>query len=266
MSTRNLSRSQRDAASQFAAVTGAPTAVAVQCLQLSDWTLDRAVDYYYSSGMSSHSKTSKTRVDRSALRRFFERYKDANSDAILAEGILRLCEDIDVQPEDVVMLVLSWHLKADTVGEWSRADFESGMDQLGVDSVEKLKTVLPRLRGELDKPALFREIYNFAYLLAREKGQKCVQLDMALAMWELLISPTRWSHIPDWLDFIRTHHKRAISKDTWTQLYDFIDSIDGDFSNYDENGAWPYLLDEFVAHQRKQLSKGNEGKELENGA
>jgi DCN1-like protein 1/2 len=42
-------------------------------------------------------------------------------------------------------------------------------------------------------------------------------------MWKLLLGETRpWPLLEDWSEFLQKHHNRAISKDTWVQLYDFI--------------------------------------------
>ncbi|KAJ3700593.1 hypothetical protein LUZ61_004298 [Rhynchospora tenuis] len=43
-------------------------------------------------------------------------------------------------------------------------------------------------------------------------------------------------------------HKKVISRDTWSQLLEFVKTIDPQLSNYDEEGAWPYLIDEFVEY------------------
>ena len=57
---------------------------------------------------------------------------------------------------------------------------------------------------------------------SREKGQKCVQLDTALAVWQLLFSQMQWPLGGDWIDFVQKQHGRAISRDTWMQLLDFV--------------------------------------------
>lgn len=35
-------------------------------------------------------------------------------------------------------------------------------------------------------------------------------------------------------------------------MFDVIQTVKADFSNYDDNSAWPYLLDEFVDHVKEQ--------------
>jgi hypothetical protein len=79
-----------------------------------------------------------------------------------------------------------------------------------------------RRPAALTAPARAQEIYNFAYLWSREKGQKCVQLDMATAMWRLLFTARPWPLCGAWCAFLEKHHGRAVSRDTWVQLLVFV--------------------------------------------
>lgn len=64
--------------------------------------------------------------------------------------------------------MLSWHLNAATMCEYSRDEFVGGLQQLGCDSLDKLKRKLPELRAELRDPNKWRDIYNYAFNWAKE--------------------------------------------------------------------------------------------------
>ncbi len=69
------------------------------------------------------------------------------------------------------MLVLSWHFKAATMCEFSKEEFVSGMQRLGCDSLERVKTKLPEMRRELRDEAKFRQIYDYAYMCDAQISQ-----------------------------------------------------------------------------------------------
>ncbi|KAI8109646.1 hypothetical protein M9434_000927 [Picochlorum sp. BPE23] len=192
-----------------------------------------------------------------ALHDLYLEYEDKTAKKVLAEGIIRFCEDIGIAPEDVVMIVICWHMDAQTMGEFTEEEFEGGLEDIGVDSITSLKAAIPSLRKELNDRKKFKEIYEYAFMFSRENNQKCLQLDVALSVWPLLITKEKWKYIDLWCEFLQEHHKKAISKDTWTQLLDFIDVMDDTFSQYDPTGAWPYLIDEFVALVKEQGKIGN---------
>ncbi|EER89486.1 hypothetical protein BDA96_10G116800 [Sorghum bicolor] len=236
-----LGRGNRDKVQQFMTITGASEKVALQALKASDWHLEGAFDFFYSQPQISA-------VNTRHLEDIFNRYKEPDGDMIMVEGISQLCNDLQVDPQDIVMLVISWHMKAATMCEFTRQEFIGGLQSIGVDSIEKFRGKLPSLRAELKDDNKFRDIYNFAFTWAREKGQKSLSLETAIGMWQLLFAERNWPLLEHWCQFLQVRHNKAISRDTWAQLLEFVKTIDPQLSNYDDEGAWPYLIDEFVEY------------------
>lgn len=46
--------------------------------------------------------------------------------------------------------------------------------------------------------------------------------------------------------------RHDVSKDTWNMLLDFLEEIGGDVNNFEEDGPWPVIIDEFVAWEKEK--------------
>ncbi|KAL5525275.1 DCN1 [Sanghuangporus sanghuang] len=268
---------------QFCNVTGASTKDARKFLEKYK-RLDSAIDNYYNDpnqfGGGGGSK--RAEADRSArLSAIFDKYKDPESDDILIDGTIKLCEDLEVNPEDVVLLAIAYELKAPSMGRWTRKGWIDGWRNLGQDTIEGMRKTLSILSHKLASDArYFQQVYNYTFDFARSEGQRSLALDDAQGFWSLLIPHglsdgalrheiedddedeamatdeegwkpeyTNW-----WFEFLREKGGKGVSKDTWQMFLEFVRVIDAKFEKYDETAAWPSTIDDFVAWAReKQL-------------
>ena len=87
-------------------------------------------------------------------------------------------------------------------------------------------------------------MYKFTYDFARDKSFKNLQLEIALDLWELLLS-SKCKFLSDWVDFLKTEKTelQVIQKDTWNMILELIEATQGDFKNFQDDGSWPPLID-----------------------
>lgn len=201
------------------------------------------------------NKSDDTVFSMKKLEDLFNQYKE-DEDTIGPNGVERFCGDLGVAPEDVVVLVLAWHLGAEEMGYFHRTQFVDGFAKLGLDTIPKMKNHLKTFRQELDDPTKFKEIYRFAFLLAREGEQKFLDLASASQMLDLILGE-KYPHTALFQQFLSEQKSyKALNMDQWMSFLEFSRTIKKDFSNYDENGAWPVLLDEYAEWYREKEKSG----------
>ncbi|TXT15898.1 hypothetical protein VHUM_00401 [Vanrija humicola] len=194
---------------------------------------------------------------------------------------MRLCGELGIDPSsDPVLFCLAADLGSKVTGEWEREPFIKGWISIdpAINSVASMKAALPKLRKKLNAdPVYFKKVYMHTFDLCKAPGARVLALETAIDLWTLYIPPalearpSALSHIAPgaaptspatdeapgfsaddlelWLEFQKSKGK-AVSKDTWSLLIDFIRTIDAELKEYDEEAAWPSTIDDFVEYAR----------------
>lgn len=116
--------------------------------------LDSALDAYFNNPNAPPSPSSQqptSAPSTSKLNALFLKYKgkicasegesktsfyllfnsDPESDEITVDGTIKLCEDLMVDPEEVVLLAVAFELKSKRLGQWNKQGWAEGWKSLG---------------------------------------------------------------------------------------------------------------------------------------
>ena len=76
------------------------------------------------------------------------------------------------------------------LGETERSDQRPALIccLIGCDSLDKLKQKIPSLEKEIVDSIKFKEFYQFTFNYAKNPAQKGLDLDMALAYWNIVMA------------------------------------------------------------------------------
>ena len=105
---------------------------------------------------------------------WFQTYMDEDDDeeAMYDSGIEKLCTQLQVDPCDILLLILAWKMKAETMCCFTKSEWKVGCQAMGVRNLEMLKAKIPALRLEIEGDAGLKELYQFSYTFSKEEGQK----------------------------------------------------------------------------------------------
>ncbi|XP_005191447.1 DCN1-like protein 3 [Musca domestica] len=197
-------------------------------------------------------------VSDNTLNKLFEEYKEPDEDMILADGIERLCCDLNYQPDEFAILVLAWCLDASQMCRFTRSEFIEGLHKMRADTIETIRIRLEQTIETLKVDSeMFKQLYRFTFRFGLEPDQRILSLDMAISLWKLVFTV----HTPDllskWIHFLEQHPSiRGIPKDTWNMFLNFSEQCD--INNYDDTEAWPSLFDDFVDYEKSRLETGDD--------
>ncbi|KAK8602538.1 hypothetical protein V6N13_057834 [Hibiscus sabdariffa] len=201
-----------------------------------------------SDGRSVFSKTKTKGLGK--IDRLFNSYANSSSGEIDPDGIVALCSDLGVDHTDVRILMLAWKLKAAKQGFFTQDEWRTGMKALRVDSLSKLKKVLPELEIEVGKPSNYEDFYAYAfrYCLTEEK-QKSLDIESICELLNLVLGAQFRPQVDSLIEYLKVQSDyKVINLDQWKNFLRFVQEISfPDLGNYDSGLAWPLILDNFIA-------------------
>lgn len=227
-------------------ITGLNEKEAKSILQNINWNLESAIEFFFSQDIQpslSHQSSLKSDL----IEALFTKYKNSGSEDIEREGIQTLCEDLNIDPLDPVILAFAYYCKAEVMGIFKKTEFIAGLNALNCDTINKLQLKITELRQSLLDPKFFKQVYVYTFLFSREVGCRNLSLDVAVSLWRLLLGD-KFPMVERWIEFLEARQKKHdISKDTWDMLLDFLEIVEKNgIQGYDPDGSWPTLIDEFV--------------------
>eukprot|EP01101_Sappina_pedata_P011765 TRINITY_DN7958_c0_g1_i1.p1 TRINITY_DN7958_c0_g1~~TRINITY_DN7958_c0_g1_i1.p1 ORF type:complete len:258 (+),score=63.49 TRINITY_DN7958_c0_g1_i1:36-776(+) len=213
------------------------------------------------------------RIDQG--RDYFHRYSkpidDTGSQEIGPDEIEQFCSDLGLAPTDARILVFSWKCQAKRMGYYTEEEFlrglgasstaESHLEPVST-SPETLRSILDTIWSQLTQSTstyrcFFTDLYKYSFTFSLETQlSKTLQADIASELILLLLGDIQPSkgHLHDLAGYIK---KRGVSvnRDQWMLVIEFCDTIQEDYSNYDETSSWPPLFDEFVEEMKQSNAK-----------
>lgn len=186
---------------------------------------------------------------------FFNRFVD--EDGIIGptemEDFLTECK---IDPESKECLVFAYICGADTMGVLTLKQFQTGCEKLKLKK-GVAKILLTKLEEKtkkiINKKQEFRQLFAFAfqYLLEPESElQKSVETESLSIMLGLLCPNIH--QVNSLKQFMENGSYKALNKDQWMSILDFIDDYSDDLSDYDDTAAWPVFLDDYVEWFKSQ--------------
>ncbi|KAI1105642.1 Cullin binding-domain-containing protein [Jackrogersella minutella] len=255
---------QKAALASFVSITGASDKTATRYLKNTGYKLNEAVDSFFSANAGTSSPNKEAQLGKlfDSLRNDAEDQKDI----LGADSSMTYLNAIGVDLEGASLFLAMELVQAPTIGEITREGFIKGWKgQPGVDAkIEAQKQYFKRLVDSLSFDRdLFRRVYRYAFVVGREGDQRALSLENSILYWEMLfkkpgqiwtgsVAGVNW--LSEWITFLREKWTRSVSRDMWNQTFEFATkSIDDEsLSFWNEDGAWPGVIDEFVAWYREK--------------
>jgi len=232
--------------------------IATQVLEQCAWKVDEAINHFYNN---RHLYPELKQGSKSKLEKLWREYADKEDPTIMSEeGMLQFFKDCGVNPEGHETLAIAWHLQASEMGIFQKDEFVNGFSKSGVSDKKDMKKQIGQVARSLGDAKQFKEFYKWIFHHVKEDDKKkTIPTPLAVQLWQIVLvkHANAMPMLDKWLEFcesVQDSSLKAISRDVWEQLFDFLKETQS-AADYDENGAWPVAIDEFIEWINEQDGK-----------
>jgi DCN1-like protein 1/2 len=193
--------------------------------------------------------------------------EDTTKDEIGTQSVMNYLTSLGVDLESCEQFIVLEIVQAPALGVVRKKGFVDGWKATGVHpSITAQKTYIKERKAALSKDvSYFRKVYRAAFVAGKEENQKAVALEVALIFWDMVFSPpgmvwktnnVNW--LAEWKNFLAEKWTRSVNRDMWNQTLEFaLKTLSDDtLSFWSEDGAWPGVIDDFVAWWKAKQEKG----------
>ncbi|KAJ3981805.1 Cullin binding-domain-containing protein [Lentinula detonsa] len=208
----------------------------------------------------------------------FQKYADPDDPpAIGPAGLEQLCNEAVIPMDGAMPLILAWQLDAKEMGKFTKDEWLKGTSKLKISSLPPLVTALSDLDNLLilskspvksnsktdpydretyvnytkNIKGAYHGLYMFCFKLAKPEQSRNIDMETSMALWSVILCP-KYPVMKEVLEFIAENENvyKATNKDLWTMMFEFCETVKPDMQDYETDGAWPTLLDDFVAWKK----------------
>lgn len=188
--------------------------------------------------------TSYGKWNQSEIEKYFEFLCHGEvGDQISCKALEKLVKELHIEWMSFEMFVLMWKLGA-TRRSVSRGEWNLTMYDHSITHPLQLRSKIPEWVNDVRQHGeVFTEMYNFLFDFVRDENPRWLDPDKAVAGWKVLLpaSPI----IQQWCSWVKEVKRCGISRDVWQQIWALF-STTPELENYNLDGKWPSLIDDFV--------------------
>jgi len=220
-----------------------------------------------------------------------------NEPTIGPEGFEKLCNDAQIPLDGALPLVLAWMLDGKEMAKIGKDEWVKATGALQISSLNSLAIAIREIESLLlnkpplqrpssisttkkstgkvkekekdpynrdqywsyaaDKKGSFLKLYVFCFALAKQPQARNIEMETATAFWSVLLAP-QYPIMEDVIEFINEKGSyKGVNKDLWSMMLEFCETVKPSLEDYEADGAWPTLLDDFVTWKKSKTNNGN---------